>query len=168
MTEGDAEEVNMESILGAVTSVTEPLMEMSCLQSLNDLFDSVGYASSNDLNSLMSVLVSAATSYVTQAIPTLGGQIERSMQRERMTTYTDKNKWFSTDMQYAIGSATSRIPGIDYGQIPYIDAWGRAESTGGLAENAFNNLINPSYTRLSIHAIECRSVNIWQCKDNQF
>lgn len=155
MTEGDAEEVNMESILGAVTSVTEPLMEMSCLQSLNDLFDSVGYASNNDLNSLMSVLVSAATSYVTQAIPTLGGQIERSMQRERMTTYTDKNKWISTDMQYAIGSATSRIPGIDYGQIPYIDAWGRAESTGGLAENAFNNLINPSYTsRIDTSAME--------------
>ena len=64
-----------------------------------------------------------------------------------MSTYTDKNnRWVPKDLQYTLGKATSRIPGVDYGQIPYIDAWGRTESTGSRAGNAFNNFMNPAYT----------------------
>ena len=37
------------------------------------------------------------------------------------------------------------MPG-EFQQIPYIDAWGRTESTGSLAERAFNNFINPAYS----------------------
>lgn len=146
MTDGATDKPNMDSIWGAVTSVTEPMLELSCLQSLNDLIESVSYAKNNDLNSVVAMIVSAATSYLTQALPTLGGQIERSAQKERMTTYTDKNKWISKDLQYTLGSASARIPGVDYNQIPYIDAWGRTESTGTTAGNAFNNFLNPSYT----------------------
>lgn len=38
-----------------------------------------------------------------------------------MTTYTDKNLRLPTDLQYAIGRASARIPGWDYQQMPYID-----------------------------------------------
>lgn len=148
-TQGKKEEMDIDSIIGSVTSITEPLLEMSCLQGLNDLIDSVGYASGRDVNSLVAMAASAATSYLTQALPTLGGQIERTFERERMTTYSDKNKrWIPADLQYTIGKATAKIPipGLDYQQIPYIDAWGRTESTGNFAENAFGNLLNPSYT----------------------
>lgn len=146
-TQGKKEEMDIDSIIGSVTSITEPLLEMSCLQGLNDLIDSVGYASSRDVNSLVAMAASAATSYLTQALPTLGGQLERSFQKERMTTYSDKNKrWIPADLQYTIGKASAKIPGLDYQQIPYIDAWGRTESTGSFAENAFGNLLNPSYT----------------------
>lgn len=146
-TQGKKEEMDINSIIGSVTSITEPLLEMSCLQGLNDLIDSVGYASGRDVNSLVAMAASAATSYLTQALPTLGGQLERSFQKERMTTYSDKNKrWIPTDLQYTIGKATAKIPGLDYQQVPYIDAWGRTESTGNFAENAFGNLLNPSYT----------------------
>jgi hypothetical protein len=146
-TQGKKEEMDIDSIIGSVTSITEPLLEMSCLQGLNDLIDSVGYASGRDVNSLVAMAASAATSYLTQALPTLGGQLERSFQKERMTTYSDKNKrWIPADLQYTIGKATAKIPGLDYQQIPYIDAWGRTESTGNFAENAFGNLLNPSYT----------------------
>ena len=40
----------------------------------------------------------------------------------------------------------ARIPGVDYGQIPFIDAWGRTENSGGVAARAFNNFANPAYT----------------------
>ena len=132
--------------LTAISNVSEPMMEMSCLQSLNDVFDSVGYASSNGLSGLTSAVASAATSYLTQGIPTLLGQFERSAQDIRMTTYTDKNKKNLTgDMQYAIGSASGKIPIWDYSQIAYIDAWGRTESTGSPLSRVLNNMANPSY-----------------------
>lgn len=136
----------MSDMLQAASNVTDPLLSMSCLQSLNDVFDAVGYASSGDTNALTSAVASAATSYLTQGIPTVFGQAERTGESTRMTTYTDKNKFLTPDMQYALGKASARIPGVDYGQIPFIDAWGRTESSGGVGERAFNNFVNPAYT----------------------
>lgn len=138
--------LTMSDMLQAASNVTDPLLSMSCLQSLNDVFDAVGYASSGDTNALTSAVASAATSYLTQGIPTVLGQAERTGESERMTTYTDKNKFLTPDMQYALGKASARIPGVDYGQIPFIDAWGRTENSGGVVARAFNNFANPAYT----------------------
>ena len=138
--------LTMSDMLQAASNVTDPLLSMSCLQSLNDVFDAVGYASSGDTNALTSAVASAATSYLTQGIPTILGQAERTGESERMTTYTDKNKFLTPDMQYALGKASARIPGVDYGQIPFIDAWGRTENSGSAVARAFNNFANPAYT----------------------
>lgn len=147
MAREDKGESNLSDILTAVSNVTEPLLEMSCLQSLNDLFDSVGYAASGGgLSALPTILASAATSYLTQAFPTILGQAERSAQDERMTTYTEKNGFLTSDLQYTIGKISAKIPGWDFQQIPYVDAWGRTESTGSRASNIANNFLNPAYT----------------------
>ena len=138
--------LTMSDMLQAASNVTDPLLSMSCLQSLNDVFDAVGYASSGDTNALTSAVASAATSYLTQGIPTILGQAERTGESTRMTTYTDKNKFLTPDMQYALGKASARIPGVDYGQIPFIDAWGRTENSGVVVARAFNNFANPAYT----------------------
>ena len=146
-TEGSDEELTLSAMLNAVKTVTEPLLEMSCLQSLNDVFDSVGYATSDGLDGLPAALASAATSYLTQGLPTILGQAERTGEAVRMTTYTEKNAFLTGDMQYTLGKASARIPGVwDYQQIPYIDAWGREESTGATSERAVNNFLNPAYT----------------------
>ena len=146
MTQGEKEPLTLSAILRASANVTEPLLEMSCLQSLNDVFDAVGYASSGDLNGLTAALVTAATSYLTQGVPTVLGQFERTGQEERMTTYTEKNAFLTPDAQYTLGRISGRIPGWDYNQIPYIDAWGRTENTGGAGKRAFDNFANPAYT----------------------
>lgn len=145
-TQGEAESLTMAELLTASANVTEPLLEMSCLQSLNDVFDAVGYASSDGLNGLNGALASAATSYLTQGMPTILGQLERTGQEERMTTYTEKNAFLTPDMQYTVGRISGRVPGWDYNQIPWIDAWGRTERTGGTAKRAVDNLVNPAYT----------------------
>lgn len=145
ITDGGKEILTMSDALNAVTMVSEPLLEMSCLQSLNDVFDAVGYASSNGLSALPAALANAATSYMTQALPTILGQAERAGENIRYATYTDKNSVLTSDMQYALGRASAKIPGLDYSQIPYIDAWGRRESTGNLGERLLNNFLNPAY-----------------------
>ena len=145
-TGGEAENATMSTILSAVGTVSEPLLEMSCLQSLNDVFDSVGNATNDGLKGLPAALVSSATSYLTQGLPTLLGQIERTGEYKRYTTYTSKNAFLTRDMQYTVGRASARIPGWDYQQIPYIDAWGRTEATGNTGAKAFNNFVNPAYT----------------------
>lgn len=131
-----------ESISTALKSISDPMLELSMLQSLNDVIDSVSF-SENKLGALAS---SALISYFTQPIPTLGGQFERSAEDVRMTTYTDKNLRLPTDLQYAIGRASARLPGPDYQQMPYIDAWGREDSSGPLWLRMANNFLNPAYT----------------------
>lgn len=138
--------LTMADIITNLSNVSEPMLGMTCLQSLNDLFDGLSYAKNNGTSAIVALASSAVTSYLTQAIPTILGQAERSGQGVRMTTYTDKNnRWLTSDMQYTIGRASSRLPIVDFNQIPYIDAWGRTESSGSVVGNAFNNFLNPAY-----------------------
>lgn len=133
----------VDDILSALGSISEPMLELSMLQSLNDLIDSVSYAESS--GKLVSMAGSALISYLTQAIPTLGGQIERTTEENRMSSFTDRDSSIPRDLQYAISRSSARLPG-DFQQIPYIDAWGRTESNGNILARAFNNFLNPAYT----------------------
>lgn len=145
-THGSGQNATLSQILNAVGNVSEPMLEMSFLQSLNDLLESGGKIKSGGLGAAPAALASAATSYLTQAFPTLLGQIERTGEAERETTYTGKNAFLTEDMQYLLGKVSGKIPGWDYQQIPYIDAWGRHESSGNFGERALGNFVNPAYT----------------------
>lgn len=133
-----------DTITSAFASISEPMLEMSMLQSLNDLIDNVSYAASNE--KLSGLVGSSLISYLTQAIPTIGGQIERTFEDKRYSTYTNKDSLLPTDVQYALGKAFAKIPIWDFQQVPYIDAWGREEETGLLPMRALNNFLNPAYT----------------------
>ena len=133
-----------DDIFNAISSVSEPMLQMSMLQSLNDLIDSVSYVDS--AGKLQALAASAVVSYFSQAIPTIGGQIERTAEGRRMSTYTDKSLPLPTDVQYALGRASARIPGWDYQQVPFIDAWGREEVSDPQPLRTFNNFLNPAYT----------------------
>lgn len=146
LTDGNPELTTMADWLSALKMISEPMLTMSCLQSLNDVFDSVGYAKSNDVDPIVAAVATAATNYVTQGLPTILGQLERTGEGLRYTTFTSKNSKLTNNVQYALGRASAKIPIWDYSQIPYIDAWGRTESTGDVGTRAFNNFLNPAYT----------------------
>ena len=143
---GNPELTTMADWLSALKMISEPMLTMSCLQSLNDVFDSVGYAKSNDVDPIVAAVATAATNYVTQGLPTISGQLERTGEGLRYTTFTSKNSKLTNNVQYALGRASAKIPIWDYSQIPYIDAWGRTESTGDVGTRALNNFLNPAYT----------------------
>lgn len=139
-------EFSLTMFLDSMSKVTNPLLEMSCLSSLNDLFDNLSGYKTGDVSSLVVVVANMAVSYLTQGVPTLMGQGERSSQEDRVTTYTDKNKDLPSDWQYTLGKVSAKIPGWDYGQIPYIDAWGQKETESSTAKRIVNNFVNPAYT----------------------
>ena len=128
----------------SMTRLASPIVEMSMLQGVNDMIDNVPHADSS--GKLWAMASSAATSYLSQYIPTIGGQAERTIEDTRQTTFTDKNSAIPSDIQYAIGKAANKIPGVEYGQIPYVDAWGRTQDTGSVAERLFGNFLSPAYS----------------------
>jgi hypothetical protein len=89
--------------------------------------------------------VSALTNYFTQVFPTIGGQIERSTEDVRMTTYVDKNSPVPDWLQKALGKASAKTPFWDYKQIPYINAWGEEEENLPTGLNLAYNLLSPGY-----------------------
>ena len=75
------------------------------------------------------------------------GQLERVGEKERETTYVDKTSGIPTSLQYMLGKAANKIPGIEYQQRPYTDMFGQHESSGSVGERVVNNLLNPAYVR---------------------
>lgn len=134
----------MEKIQTALRGIADPLLEMSMMSGLQDALEATEYAE-NDLAAFAS---NAALGYLKQYIPTVFGSLKRTFEQDvRTTTFTtNSDPVLSKDAQYSIGSVASKIPFANYNQVPYIDAWGRTEDQGNLAERAFNNLLNPAYT----------------------
>ena len=62
-----------------------------------------------------------------------------------MKGYIDKDSQIPKDLQYTIAKAANKIPGVEYEQIPFIDAYGRRQETGNLATRMFANLLSPGY-----------------------
>ena len=138
--------ITLSDIMEALSAISDPMLEMSFIQGLNDAFKSVGYAQSNEEKPIAKLISSVATSYFSQAIPTILGQAERTGEENRMTTYTEKNNFLTSDAQYTLGKWSAKIPFVDFQQIPYIDAWGRKEASGTALKRGFNNFLNPAYT----------------------
>lgn len=133
--------VTLENIEEAALKVADPLMEMSMLQSLQDAIDAVKFS---DGGTLLRVAANAGVSYLSQGVPTLFGQVERTLETERGTTYVDRTSGIPKNVQYLLGKSMNKTPG-EYQQIPYIDAWGRREETGSPWIRAINNFANPAY-----------------------
>lgn len=137
--------LSADELKRALGNLSSPLLEMSMLQGLNDAFADAAYAVQRGDNPMSLILENALSSYFTQVIPTLGGQIERTGEDRRMSTYTEEDSGIPKDLQYFLGKISQKVPGWDYQQIPYIDAWGREEMTGSVRDRALENFLSPGY-----------------------
>lgn len=134
---------NLKNIESVVTSLADPMINMSMLSGVNDALDNIKFTDNN----LGQLAITSALNYLTQGLTnTLSGQAERTFEPNRMTTYVEKDSGTPEWMQRLLGKASAKTPGWDYHQTEYLDAWGRTQSNGSLAERAFNNFLNPTYT----------------------
>lgn len=132
--------------LNALSSITDPMLQMSMMQGANDALDNLQYAS-GDMSNTAKLVSGALFNYLSQGFTnSLLSQAKYASEENRRTTYTDKNSQIPSDMQYMLGKASARIPGVNYDQTDYLDAWGRPQSNGTEAERVFNNFFNPAYT----------------------
>ena len=121
------------------SAMTDPMLEMSMLQGVNDLIESIANAKGSGIMNIgLSAMMSLATQYGTN---TLLGQLERGLQGARTTTYKDADTAFGRTLQSNFGKAANKIPGYDYNQVEYVDAWGRTEQNSGL----FSQMFSPGY-----------------------
>ncbi len=135
-----------ESAYKILGCLNDPLMDMSMLSGVNDaLSDVITYG--DDGTMVWKVLGNAMMSYLTQGINnSLIGQLEQASEKNRQTVYSDKDSVLPSNVQYKLGKAMGKIPGIDYHQQDYVDAWGRTQSNGSAGKRIFDAFINPFYS----------------------
>lgn len=130
-----------DKIANVFNSLTNPMIEMSVLSGLKSSIENVRYAE----NGATAIVMNAAIDYLGQAIPTIWGQIEKAASspvQER--TLVDKgDPILNADLQRVLGTISKKIPGWDYNQVPYIDAWGRVTETGGPLERFWDSVVSP-------------------------
>lgn len=136
------EGLNFFQFLDVLKNVADPMLEMSMLQSLNDTIDNIKFSD----NGLGAIVSNVLTNYLTQFLPTLGGQIERTGENTRQITFYDPNSPLPKSLQKLIGKTLNKVPGLEYNQIDYLDAWGRTEETGTPLQRFFNNFLSPGYS----------------------
>lgn len=134
-------EIPFDKMLESLANLSEPVVNMSMLQGINDSIENVKFSD----NPLTDLVLNAGASYLSQGVPTLFGQIARTSDDTRRRNYVEQGSAFSS-LQYAAQRAKSKIPGVLQTQQPYVDAWGREEPTGSLLERAVNNFLSPGYT----------------------
>lgn len=138
------------SLLDALGNLSQPIIETSMLQGFRDLIKNVAYA--DESNTLPVIGASMATNYLSQAIPTLGGQIARTIDPTRRNSYiTGQPSGTLTDTLIRSGEkAMNKIPGLSYLSEPYLDKITgeelKNEDAGlGFFGRALQNLVLPGY-----------------------
>lgn len=127
---------------GALSSIADPMIQMSMLSGINDTLDNIRFSENN----LIQTVVSGALGYLTQGLTnTFIGQIESASEKYRQTTTVDKDSNLPSYIQRAIGKASAKIPGVDYAQADYIDVWGRREENPTGAMNFLETFLSPGY-----------------------
>lgn len=134
-------EIPFDKMLESLANLSEPVVNMSMLQGINDSIENVKFSD----NPLTDLVLNAVASYLSQGVPTLFGQIARTSDDTRRRNYVEQGSAFPS-LQYAAQRAKSKIPGALQTQQPYVDAWGREEPTGSLLERVVNNFLSPGYT----------------------
>ena len=145
--------LSVTKFLDAARKIGNPILETTMLQGLNDTLDSVSYADSND--KLATLLGGTLGSYAQQYVPTALGQIARTINPLRRSTYGGGDSKTERDANYAIRKAENKIPGLSMNNEPYIDQWGREQasldgtddSAGGMFLRGAYNMLSPGYIR---------------------
>ena len=129
------------SLADSTVTALEPMLELSCLSSLNDLIRSAQYAEDGEW--LYALVANGATSYLNQFIPTILGQAEQAFEGEKKSVYSNADTALERNVEKTIGRITQKIPGIDLFQTEKVDKWGRTQEQNPV-EQVFNAFINPS------------------------
>lgn len=144
----DGGEFNLTQTLDKMRQITQPVLETTMLQGLNDTLDSVSYADSND--KLATLATSALGSFANQFVPTALGQVARTVDDTRRSSYGGGNTKTGRDIGYNIRKIENKIPGLSKNNEPYIDQWGREEaSLDGTDDSAEGMFLRGAYNMLS-------------------
>lgn len=130
---------SFDDIFKAFTKLADPITQTSMLYNFAENL------STFKENKIEGMIINAATSYVEQFFPTLGGQINKIIFENRKTTY-DSNPYMK-----AVRTIFNKIAGLAALNEDYVNTKGEKEKNNdlgmGVAGRAINAMFNPGYVK---------------------
>lgn len=142
----NGDEVSFATLADVFSTISEPMLEMSMLQGVNSALSNGQYSSDSKIVSFMTNQI---TGYLSQANPTILGQIARAVDdTSRNAYYYDPNyKGFVQTGKVFGDKQIAKIPFASKALTSRIDLWGnKQENTGGsfFGRLAYN-MLSPGY-----------------------
>lgn len=140
----DDDETAFNQAMATVSRMFDPMLNMTMLSGIGSTVSSAAY---NKSNPLFGIASNVAINFGGQFVPTLFGQIARTMDNTRRTTYADKNSPVPSSVQKFLQRQANKIPGLSQYQPAYTDVWGREQKNGpdNVFARAAYNFFSPGY-----------------------
>lgn len=140
----DDDETAFNQAMATVSRMFDPMLNMTMLSGIGSTVTSAAY---NKSNPLFGIASNVATNFGGQFVPTLFGQIARTVDNTRRTTYADKNSPVPSSVQKFLQRQANKIPGLSQNQPAYTDVWGREQKNGpdNVFARAAYNFFSPGY-----------------------
>ncbi len=137
------EGLEFKDVANALSSLGEPLTELTVFSGVNSIIQTAGYSTKDKISA---IFYDVLESYVTQALPTLGGQLSRMIdENKRNYYYYDENSKMPKFVHNFFAQAAGKIPWVNFLYEKSVDVWGREEKYGDVWERIFENTISPGY-----------------------
>ena len=140
----DDEETAFNQAMATVSRMFDPMLNMTMLSGIGSTVTSAAY---NKSNPLFGIASNIATNFGGQFVPTLFGQVARTVDNTRRTTYADKNSPVPSSVQKFLQRQANKIPGLSQYQPAYTDVWGREQKNrpDNVFARAAYNFFSPGY-----------------------
>lgn len=138
----DDEEQAFKQATDALSRLFEPMINMTMLSGVSSTLQSATYSQTNPL---FAIAGNIAQNYAGQVVPTLAGQVARTIDDTRRTTYANEDSWVPNSIQTFLQRQANKIPGLSQNQPAYTDVWGRPDTTENVWLRAAENFFSPGY-----------------------
>ena len=138
--DGQYEDMTGDDLISTLTTLFEPMLNLSMLSGLNDTLNEVSYSE----DKIWAIIQTIASSYLLQSLPTLGSNIGRTIDGTQRRTYVDKNSWIPDPLQEFGQQVAGKVPGLTFTRQPYINEWGQEKQDNAFSL-IFQNFVSPGY-----------------------
>ena len=146
---------NLDEIIGTANALLDPIFETSMLQGIKNTMESaandIKYDENGAIGGLLgSMVFNTGLGYLTQGVPTIAGQVARTIDNTRRTSDTKADQSFMGSVEKQGRKMMNKIPGLSMLNTPYYDSYGRTQNNSPWNDPIRNFLyqsLSPAYIR---------------------
>ena len=134
---------SFNGIMEALSETADPLVQLSMLQGVADAISAVG--SEEGASAIGELAFSSMQNYASQFVPSVFGQIARTVDPVRRSTTGDPNAALGAAPDKALRKMAAKIPGLSAVLEPYVDKRGEVQDDTHWAVRLLENTLLPGY-----------------------
>lgn len=132
----------LNAFLTALKNITEPAFNLTMMDGIQGAIKSAAYGEGNQVVAAFGNMVS---DYAGQFIPTLAGQVARTVDDTRRSTYAGKEITGIDALDQWLQRQQNKVPVLSQSNVPYMDVFGNTDTEPSAALRAFENFVSPGY-----------------------